>query len=322
LRLIKLKMAKLLSSLLIICLINNWEGYAQSWTKPHTVPLKTFSKIAYVVIPTTEVTSNHVKTKRVGRKGDEFLNFVNIILPESYTLQKLLDSKDAGSTGLFNRDKLLITMAVLPDMGSGQVQWVPIKLDSIPSAQHIEWKVLAADCYTRLFNYKAVGSPENDWSRRRLDLRPVIKEGNQYFTTRQAVLTEYFLLRDYPTWYPTTGDNATINRLARPFTPTDYLKELELVTASTPSDKRSPLLGAELSSKLLLQAIDNGVYSFWSLRSTISHGSLTEFGAGSLRFKPDVGLVSGKYASFFLLTEESELNRFFDVISIKKLLAK
>ncbi len=310
---------RLLALLLTICLLNSWEGYAQSRAKSSTVPLSLFSKMAYVVIPTKEVKATHVKTKRMGRKGNEFLDLVNIILPESYTLQKILDSKDAGFTGLFNRDKLLITMAVLPDLVSGQVQWVPIKLDSIPSAQQVEWKALAADCYTRLFNYKAVGSPENDWSRRRLDLRPVIKEGSQYFTTRQAVLTEYFLLRDYPTWYPTSGDNATINRLARPFTPADYLKELELVIASAPSDKRPPLLRAELGSKLLLQEIENGVYSFWSLRPNISHGGLAEFGVGSLRFKPDVGLVSGKYASFFLLPEESELNRFFDVISIKML---
>jgi hypothetical protein len=310
---------RLLALILTICLLSSWEGYAQSRTKSSTVPLSHFSKIAYVVILTKEVKATHVKTKRMGRKGDEFLDLVNIILPESYTLQKLLESKDAGFTGLFNRDKLLITMAVLPDLASGKVQWVPIKLDSIPSTQQVEWKALAADCYTRLFNYKAVGSPENDWSRRRLDLRPVIKEGSQYFTTRQTVLTEYFLLRDYPTWYPTSGDNATINRLARPFTPADYLKELELVTASTPSDERPPLLRAELGSKLLLQEIESGVYSFWSLRPNISHGGLTEFGVGSLRFKPDVGLVGGKYASFFLLPEESELNRFFDIISIKTL---
>jgi len=310
---------RLLALFLTLCLLSSREGYGQSRTKSSTVPLSHFSKLAYVVIPTKEVKATHVKTKRMGRKGDEFLDLVNIILPESYILQKLVDSKDAGATGLFNHDKLLITMAVLPDLVSGQVQWVPIKLDSVPSAQQVEWKTLAADCYTRLFNYKAVGGPEIDWSRRRLDLSPVIKEGSQYFTTRQAVLTEYFLLRDYPTWYPTSGDNATINRLARPFTPADYLKELGLVAASAPSNKRPPLLRAELGTKLLLQEIENGVYTFWSLRPNIPHGGLAEFGVGSLRFKPDVGLVSGKYASYFLLPEESELNRFFDIVSIKML---
>lgn len=293
--------------------------YAQQYhAQSNNQPLALLPHDGYVVLPSTGFTTTLVRAKRSGRKGSESLDLVNVIIPEAFVLQKLIDSKDVGGLGLFVHDELLVTMAVLPDLLSGQVQWVPIQLDSVVGTRKVAWETLANDCYTRLFNYKAVGGPEIDWSRRRMDLRPVIKRGHQYFTPNQQVLTEYYVLRNYPTWYPTVGDNATINCLAKPFARVDYEMTLE-AAALVSLDKQSPRVRGELGTKLLLQKIDGNVYTFWSLTPTIAHGSVAEFGVGELRFNPKIGIISGKYAAYFGLLVTDIHNTFFDVVSVEKL---
>jgi len=220
-----------------------------------------------------------------------------------------------GSTGLYIHDQLLVTMAVLPDLKSGQVTWVPIQLDTVAPVKRVAWEVVADDCYTRLFNYEALGGPEIDWSRRRLDFHPVIKQGTQYVTTNQSVLTEYFVIRDRPTWYPTTSDNATINCLARLFTPLDYAKEYALATAA--SSGITPRLEGELGTKLMLQKSEGTTFTFWSLKPLIADGGVAQFGVGDLRYRTGVGLISGKYASYFGLADESKYNTFFDLMAIQ-----
>lgn len=295
---------------------------AQYSAKSSTQPLALRAGFAYVVLPTSEFNVSHVKTKRAIAQGEEFLDFINVILPESFVLQKLTASRDIGATGLFVHDELLVTMAVLPDRNTHKVEWVEMKSDTLSSNRQVSWPEVANDCYSRLFNYKAVGGPEVDFSRRRTDLRPVIKRGTHYFTTKQSVLTEYYVLRNYPTWYPTAGDNATINCLARVFTRSDYAKELEVSLASAPPGQPAPRLRAELGTKLLLQKIDKGIYTFWSLLPTIADAGVAGFGAGDLRFKPGIGLISGKYAAYFDPPQGSKTDDFFDVLSIQQLTVK
>ena len=114
---------------------------------------------------------------------------------------------------------------------------------------------------------------------------------------------------------------ATINCLARPFTPLDYEKTLEAVSMASPN-KQAPRIRGELGTKLLLQKVGEDGCTFWSLTPTIADGSVAEFGAGDLRFKPKIGLVSGKYAAYFGLSATDVDNIFFDLISVENLAAK
>jgi hypothetical protein len=297
--------------LLVMLLCNSQPSHAQNIAKSSTEPLGYLPSTAYVLLPTNGPIVTQVTTRRTGAKGMEYLDLINVILPESFVRQQLTQSHDIGFTGLFIHDELLVTMAVLPEHTSGRVRWVPVKPDTLAASRK--------DCYTRLFNYKAMGGPEVDWSRRRMDLHHIIQRGTRYFTTQQPVLTEYYVLRSHPTWYPTIGDNATINCQARAFTKRDYAKQLETIKASVPPGQPVPRLRGELGTKLLLQDKEKGIYTFWSLAPSIMDGGIIEFGAGELRFKPAVGIISGKYASYFNLSEASPLNRFFDLIDIQRL---
>ena len=304
--------------LLAIALLSSRPGLAQMKVLFSTKPLPTSAQHLYVVIPTGGVIATHVKTQRQRLKGTEYLELLNVILPASF-VQQLIASGDIGLAGLLPHDELLVTLAVLPDLSSGRVEWTPIQLDTVASTRRLAWSTVAGDCYTRLFNYKAAREAEVDWSRRRLDLRPVLKQGKQYITPKQVVLTEYFVLRNHPTWYPTTSDNATINCLARPYPPLAYLKDQEAATAEGPPDL---LLRKELGTKLLLQQVANGIYTFWSFPPSSETGVasvLTACGIGDLRFQPGIGIISGRYSSYFGPITQQE-NTFFGLTSIEKIM--
>jgi hypothetical protein len=223
--------------------------------------------------------------------------------------------------GLYTHDELLVTLALLPDPRSGQVTWVPIDLDSVATRQ-VPWPRVAADCYTRLFNYEAARNVPDMYAHRRMDFYPVIKRGNHYFTPSYQVLTEYFVLRNYPAWYPTSGDNALINCLAHPFTPGNYAEQQAAVTTSELKTQSFPFLREELTGKLLLWKMTGEEYTFWSMPPTIVHGGVAELGVEEFRFKPKIGLITGKYPGYFGLESTNAANTFFEVISISKLADK
>jgi hypothetical protein len=299
-------------------LLTNLPSLAQCKSQSSTQPLPISVARHYVVIPATE-SATHVKTQRLRATRTEYLELLNVILPAAFVRQQLLDTQDITLlTGLYTHDELLVTLAVLPDPRSGLVTWVPIDLDSV-AARQVPWPRVAADCYTRLFNYEAARATPDVYAHRRMDFYPVIRRGKQYFTPAYQVLTEYFVVRDYPAWYPTSGDNARINCQAHPFTPRQYAEQQAAVAVSELKNQPVPFLRGELAGKLLLWKATGEDYTFWSMPPVSTHGGVAELGVEEFRFRPAIGLVSGKYPSYFGLESTSADNTFFEVTSLAKL---
>lgn len=278
----------------------------------------------YVVLPASDSEATLVKTKRLRQGRTEHVDIVNVFLPADFVRQTLQQTQDLRLlNGLFGRERLLVTMAVLPLPQSGQVRWVPIDLDSVATRQ-VSWPTVANDCYTRLFNHKAVAVPgvRDEDQHRRMDFYPVIKRGTRYLTPAHQVLTDYFVVHPRPTWFPTLGDNVTINCLARPFAPDD-LARLAAQRPTPVSPPHSPFAPQqELTDKLLLRQVDGAVYTFWSMPHFASHGGVYESGAVEFQFQPTVGLVSGKYPAYFGLPATNSSETFFDVLQIERLVGK
>jgi hypothetical protein len=153
----------ILLCILILELVGGQPSRAQSSTQSSSRTAKSY----YVVIPTTGFVATHVKTKRVRQARTEFLEFINVQLPNSFTRQQLLNTQDiTRAGGLFLQDELLVTLTVLPTLGTGQVNWVPITLDSVVTRQ-IAWQRVAADCFTHLFNYETARFSRVDEAPRR-----------------------------------------------------------------------------------------------------------------------------------------------------------
>ena len=296
------------------------QSRGQSSTRAFPLSLKRW----YVVLPVGDSAATLVKTKRLRQGRPEYVDLVNVFLPADFVRQTLRQTQDLQLlNGLFGRERLLVTMAVLPRPASGQVQWVPVDLDSIATRQ-VSWQTVANDCYTRLFNYKAVAVPggRDEDQHRRMDVYPVIKRGTQYLTPAHQVLTDYFVVHPRPTWFPTLADNVTINCLAQPFPPADLarLAAQPPVPVAPPPSHFAPRW--ELTDKLLLRQADGAVYTFWSMPHLASHGGVYESGAVEFQFQPTVGLVSGKYPAYFGLPATSSLEPFFTVLQIERLVGK
>jgi hypothetical protein len=282
------------------------------------------SKRWYVVLPVGDSAATLVKTKRLRQGRTEYVDIVNVFLPADFVRQTLRQTQDLQLlNGLFGRERLLVTMAVLPLPQSGHVRWVPIDLDSIATRQ-VRWQTVANDCYARLFNYKAVAVPgvRDEDRHRRMDFYPVIKRGTQYLTPAHQVLTDYFVVHPRATWFPTLADKVTINCRAQPFTPAD-LARLAAQRSTPVSPTPSPFAPQwELTDKLLLRQVDGGVYTFWSVPHGSAHGGVYESGVVEFQFQPTVGVVSGKYPAYFGLPATSDLEPFFSVLEIERLVGK
>jgi hypothetical protein len=296
------------------------QGRDQSSTQ--AFPLS--SKRWYVVLPATDSAVTLIKTKRVRQGQAEYVDIVNVFLPRDFVRQELLRTQDIQLlNGLFSGDKLLITMAVLPQLPAGQVRWVPISLDSV-ATRVLSWQTVAQDCYTRLFNYQALRVPgmRDEDKHRRMDFYPVIKRGNHYVTPAWQVLTDYFVLRPRVTWFPTSSDNVTINCLAHPFTYLDLINIDEQISSTTSPTHPPPSLHQELMDKLLLRKVEGPIYTFWSLPHWTSHESVYDTGAVEFQFQPTVGLLNGKYPGYFGLTDSRDPNPFFEVVQLERLAGK
>lgn len=252
-----------------------------------------------------------VQTQRVSKGQPQQLELLNLLVPRQVV--EAQPPQERSSEALLE-DELLIAMAILPDKETGRVTWEPVRPDTLAAVRRLSVARLLDDCYARVYAYEIQRTHLYNQLTRRTDVKPLVERDGQVWTTPNVVLTEYFLLRNRPTYWPTAGNNITINVQARPFTRADFRQ------AGQVSAKDSfPSVEAELGTSLLLEEVRNGIYTFWSLEPLIADGPLRDYGSVDIQFKPGVGLVSGKYNHYFGIPQNSAANTFFKVTRITKL---
>ena len=273
---------------------------------------------AYVLIPEKGFTATQVHTRRLRPGTTEFIDLVNVFADSSFWLHQ--PNAALGNRFAFS-DQLLMTMAVLPDAATGRVTWEPLATGALAAAQQVPIGAVLQDGYARLSAYRP-GIIDFANATRRFDLRPVVRRDGQYWTTRNPVLTEYFVVSAQPRWFPTSTDAVTINYRARPFSPADLAALEQRLRAALPTEAARPNAAGEVAERLLLEKQEGATYTFWSLPPQVSDADLTATGVVALQFRPGIGVVSGKYPGYFGLGMDNGFNTFFDVISITPLSAK
>lgn len=257
-----------------------------------------------------------VQTQRVSKGQSQQMELLNLLIPNKVV--KAHPPQGRSSQALL-RDELLIAIAILPDRETGRITWKPIRPDTLAAARRVSIARLLDDCYARVYAYEIQRTHLYNQLTRRTDVKPLIERDGQVWTTPNVVLTEYFLLRNRSTYWPTAGDNITINVQARPFTRADFRQAEQISTKGATGEGAFPAVEAELGTILLLEEQRNGIYTFWSQAPLIADGPLRDYGSVDIQFKPGVGLVSGKYNQYFSIPQISEANTFFTVTRITKL---
>ncbi|WBA44175.1 hypothetical protein [Hymenobacter canadensis] len=267
--------------------------------------------VRYVLLQDSSFHATWVQTERRVRGAHQALDIVNILVPEFRI--RYLTQHDRGDlrVRLAREDELLITMAVLPELQSGRVQWVRIRLDTLDPTCKLSMRALVAEGYEKLIAYRRAGNPYMNYETRRDDVKPVVYRDGQYWTTPDDVLTEVYVVHSRRTWYPTEADNVTLNPQARVFTRADIQRDMQ--AAQTAGGEEAPELGLVLSSKLLLGKRTAARYEFWSFAPPIVDASLTYYGATEVAYEPGTGIVSAKYNEYFHLSAISPDNVFFTV---------
>jgi hypothetical protein len=264
----------------------------------------------YVEITNFGISATHVQTKRLRQNKTEFVDIINLLADNSLIPYQTQGSLSTPLDGPHNTDQLLVTMAVLPDRATGLVTWEPLAPDSLRTKPSASVEAVFQDCYARIFAYKA-GQPYPNYLTRRLDLRPIVRRAGRYWTTRNTVLTEYFLVRNQPRWFADATDNVTLNYKARVFSRADFAALTRQLALAFPKEAERPILAGELQTRLLLEKKAGTTYTFWSIPPHVTDAGLTFFGAGEVQFRPDVGVVSGKYATYFDLNRGCPNKYFF-----------
>lgn len=274
----------------------------------------------YVEITNVDISATHVQTQRVRQGRREFVDIINVLVSNKFFSNQHLGFAGSSLNGPYSSDQLLVTMAVLPDLATGKVTWVPIPADSITTRAQTSLPTVLQDCFTKLFAYKAA-LPYANGLTRRLDLRPVIWREGQRWTTHNVVLTEYFLVRRLPQWFMEGSDNATLNYNARVFSRADLAALQRRLAAAFPKEEERPLADGELQTKLLLEKQDGLTYTFWSTQPQVFdlEPELAYLGVVELQFRPGIGMVSGKFPTYFQLPDASAANTFFEVTGLTPL---
>ncbi|WP_143436540.1 hypothetical protein [Hymenobacter crusticola] len=244
--------------------------------------------------------------KQVGDKP-YFLDIINIQVPRKQVqAYRALTAHSAHSIDMMRvrlNDELLLSMAVLPfhwrrtpAQNLGQVQWIPIELDTIPKSKLLSVAQLSSYYYHALLKYWREDMPDFTPFTRLPNVSPIVQRNGRYWTTTNEVITECFLVCNRPTWYPTQGDVVTINTGARPFSKQDCMEEERKFEQYHTAEPRGALLGGALGQKLILGEKKNGEFTFWSFPPILSEPYCSWLGAVEFRYKPGVGLIAADYS--------------------------
>jgi hypothetical protein len=273
-------------------------------TPPYVSPYR------YMLVKAEGFTAAHVvETERPWGTRTQQVSIVNLQLP----LQRAPVGLFTLAPELVASSTMLMTLVVLPNETTGLAQWQPIKPDTIAPSRRVTAAVFADTCFRRLARYHRTGGrfSEDNAITRSADIKPIIYRDGRYWTPASYTLTEVFLICPVPFILPQEADNVTISIEAKPFPFAQFEQEWKLGQRFY-TNGRHPDVAQVLASKLFLEKqLADGTYEFYTAGTNIMDGGSYYTGADNFRYKPGIGLVSGKYSTHLNLGSQDVRNTFF-----------
>lgn len=270
----------------------------------------------YVIIDSQEYNTHHIITRR---SGDNYIGIkstaveiFNILSPHSFIRPIRIPHKVSNER---KADTTLVSISLLPHADK-EINWIPIQLDSIAEGRLLPVSDLVNIAEKQLIAFQKNRNPLAKSTLCRDDIVPVVKRNGLYYRPIAYALTEFFLISPNTIHTYKQADMATID-IKSPVFPISTLLE----NASRASYNPHAQAWAAIRSGNLLQSKANGRYEFWSNPAPLSHATHLHYGTGNFLYQPGVGLVAGKYESYF--SESGQfIDDFFDIVSIDGKLVK
>ncbi|GGF14978.1 hypothetical protein GCM10011383_27710 [Hymenobacter cavernae] len=239
---------------------------------------------------------HHVVTERTTNGKHYRLELLNVLLPTSQIQQ--LQGERFGAT-YQPKDQILITLGVLPDLQTGEIAWVPINPDTLGKQRKLAPTALFQNACDRIAAYKKRPG-FYPCKLRRDDVVPIVFRNGRYWTCRNTVLTEYFLVHNQPLAKPYQNDGLMINIAAPLFTEAEFMKFVQVNRPTTGSAQVKLTFWETYGGhKLFLGKHVGQTYEFWEPSYMISDAGITCTGAEEFRYQPGIGILSGKYSFYF-----------------------
>jgi hypothetical protein len=272
--------------------------------------------IHYVVVDNQQYNTHHIITRRSGADYIEInstsVEIFNILSPNNLIKPIRMSHKVSSERKI---DTILVSISLLPHAGK-EINWIPIQLDSIAKGELLPVSDLVNMAERQLIAFQKNGNPLAKGTLCRGDIVPVVNRNGLYYRPIAYALTEFFLISPNTIHTYKQANMATID-IKSPVFPISTLLE----NASRASHNPHAQAWAAIMAGNLLQSKAHGRYEFWSNPAPSSHATPLHYGTGSFLYQPGVGLVSGKYESYF--SESGQfIDDFFDIISIDGKLVK
>ena len=299
----------ILATVLAIVGLGCYAAPAQVLERPLGAP-PYIQSYRYMLVKAANFTTAHVvETERPWGTRTQQVSIVNLQLP----LQRAPVGLFTLAPEFLASSTMLITLVALPNETTGLVQWQPIKPDTLAPSRRVTAAVFADTCFRRLARYHRTGGrfSEDNAITRSADIKPIIYRDGRYWTPASYTLTEVFLICPVPFTLPQEADNVTISIEAKPFSSAQFEQEWKLGQRFY-TNGRHPDVAQVLTSKLFLEKqLADGTYEFYTASTNIMDGGPYYTGADNFRYKPGIGLVSGKYSMYLNLGSQDARNTFF-----------
>jgi len=148
------------------------------------------------------------------------------------------------------------------------------------------------------------------------DFLPIVERQGKYYLPQATVLTSFLLLKPGAVHTVAQASLALIDVKSPVFATDDLLKEAVKRTGNPHAQ-----LWVVLVAGNLLQGRNHGRYEFWSNVQPQSHPSLLHEGIGSFLYQPGIGIVSGKYQTYFSSYGQF-VDDFLDIVSVDEKFSK
>jgi hypothetical protein len=251
----------------------------------------------YVLMDNAPVAIHHVEAQaqRIVNKPDSAfpvnVEIYNILVPGNFVRQTTYPELRGVLSG--TGDTLLIALSVLPTNG-GLIVWKPITLDTIPFGHILTIADVVHDGVRRIEEYRKAGKPLDCLITSRINLFPIIKREERYWVPDTEVFTQYFVVQPLSTKSLAQADFVTINIKSPLVSPDAPWRTIRALLPAEINYEYTPYRG------ITLESIDKGVFAFWSSPFIgVSHPSRMHVGIGKFKYKPGIGIISGKYAQYF-----------------------
>ena len=211
----------------------------------------------------------------------------------------------------------LVTLSVLPSNVNQKTEWRKlIKMDSIKD-KILQYDTIIKFAHNEIMNCKRklISDGVSFWINQNYDIVPIVKKGENYYTTEQNVMTNFYEVVSKPNFFPVENNSATICYNAQKYSKEFILSAGKKVILLDNFGKSQLQLEYSLRDRLYLTSFlrDKKLFWFWHYPMDLIDFGCAD-GLSEFIYSLDKGIVGATFECYMKeLLKKAELADATDV---------